>query len=61
MFYVLLLKQDITKMRQIDKNAIKLDANGNNKEYKVKAIWDSAVYLNKLAKDHLLKFYCLIF
>ena len=47
-FHVLLLKQDITKKRRVDKKVMELEFEaGNNKEYKVKAIWDSAVYANK--------------
>ena len=51
-----LLKQDTTGKRQVDKNAIELDAsNDKNGEYKVEAIWDSAVYAKKLESGHLPK------
>lgn len=43
----------------MDKNVTELD-NGNSKEYKVKAIWDSAVYANKLAESYLLGLYYLV-
>lgn len=35
---MLLLEQDTTKKRQIDKNAIKLDDGNKNGEYKVEII-----------------------
>lgn len=48
-FHVLLLKQDITKKRQVDENIIQLKFEiGNNKKYEVKIIWDNAVYAKKL-------------
>lgn len=62
MFYVLLLKLDITKKRQIDENkkVIKSDINNNNKEYKVEAIWNTAIYVNKSAKIYISRFSYLI-
>ena len=38
----------------------KLDAGNKSKKYKVKAIWDSVVYTNKLKSGHLLDFYYLV-
>lgn len=38
---------------------MKLDADNDNREYKVEAIWDSAIYIKK-SKNHLLKLYYLI-
>ena len=39
-----LLEQDITKKGRMDENATELDANNNEGgEYKVEAIWDSAI------------------
>ena len=54
-----LLEQNITKKEQIDKWVTKLKA-GNSKEYKVKAIWDSAVYANKSESGQLLGLYYLV-
>ena len=47
------LKQDTTRKEQINKNAIKLDSSKNNsKKYRIKTIYDNAVYRKKL-KDYL--------
>ena len=35
-------------------------SNDNNKEYKVEAIWDSAVYASKLKSGYLSSFYYLV-
>ena len=59
---MLLLEQDIIRKGRVnDKNAVELDA-GNNKsgEYKVEAIWDSAVYAKEVESDHLLGLYYLV-
>ena len=54
------LEQDITRKERVDKKITKLEFKvGNSKEYKVEAIWDSAVYANK-AKSHLLGLYYLV-
>ena len=58
-FHLLLLKQDITKKKRMDKNVTELDAGDNSKEYKVEIIWDSAVYAKK-SKNHLSKLYYLV-
>ena len=50
---MLLLKQNINRKKRVDKKVIKLEfETGNNKKYKVKAIYDNAVYTNK-AKGYL--------
>ena len=55
-----LLEQMTTRKERIDKKLTKLEFEfGKNKEYKVKAIWNSAVYANK-AKSHLLGLYYLV-
>ena len=46
-FYVLLLKQDTTRKKRVDKQMTKLKAS-DSKEYKIEAIWDSNVYASKL-------------
>ena len=44
-----LLEQDITKKERMDKKVTKLELEaGNSKEYKIEAIWDSAVYAKKV-------------
>ena len=62
-FYILLLEQNITRKRQVDKNATKLvelDAGNNDSgEWKIEAICNSAVYTRESA-DHLPKFYYLV-
>ena len=61
MFHVSLLEQDTTKKGRVSKKVSELDAgNKNSKEYKVEAIWDSAVYANKLKSGHLPGFYYLV-
>ena len=57
-----LLEQDTTRKELVDENnAIKLDVGDNkNKEYKVKAIWNSTVYAKKL-KGYLPGLYYLVF
>ena len=47
-----LLEQDTIKKGQV-KTAIELDK-GNNKEYKVKTIYDSKVYAKKFDNSHYL-------
>ena len=56
-----LLKQDSTRKEQMDKKVTELDFEaGNSKEYKMGAIWDSAVYANQLESGHLSGFYYLV-
>ena len=50
-FFVLLLEQDITRKKRVDKNMTEIKVVNNSKEYKIKAIQFSAVYTNK-AKGH---------
>ena len=60
-FYMSLLKQDTTKKGRVDENAIELDVGNNNSgEYKVEAIWDSAVYAKKSESGHLPGLYYLV-
>ena len=54
-----LLEQDITKKLQVDKKVEKLDADNNSEKYKIKVIWDRAIYAKKL-KSHLLDLYYLV-
>ena len=57
---MLLLVQDITKKERVDKRVTKLDFEaGNSKEYKVEAIWDSAIDAKEL-EDHPPGFYYLV-
>ena len=50
----------MTRKRQVDKKITKLEFEaGNSKEYKIQAIWDSAVYASK-AKNDLLGLYYLV-
>ena len=58
-FYVSLLEQDNTRKGRVKETQLKLDT-GNSKEYKVEAIWDSAVYGRESKSGHLLEFYYLI-
>lgn len=61
-FYMLLLKKDITKKEQIDKNKIKLDASKyNSKKYKFKEISDIIICIKESKLEYLSKFYYLIF
>ena len=60
-FYMSLLEQDITKKEQIDKRVTELELKaGNNKEYKVEAIWNNTVYTSKLESGHLPGLYYLV-
>ena len=59
-FHVSLLGQDTTKKEWEDEKVTELEfESGNNLEYKVKTIWDSAVYANK-AEGHLPGLYYLV-
>ena len=56
-----LLEKDTTKKRQVDGNATELDIDNNDSgKYKMKAIWDSAVYTKESESGHLSGFYYLI-
>ena len=59
-FHVSLLEQDTTKKKQVD-GIPELDSgNMDSKEYKLEAIWDSAVYANELESSYLSGFYYLV-
>ena len=56
-----LLERKTTKKDQVDENATKLDANDNeNSEYKVKAIYKSAIYARE-SMGYLPRLYYLVF
>ena len=60
-FHVSLLKQNNTRKRQADKNIIWLEfESSNNKEYKVEAIQESAVYVREAESGKLLGLYYLV-
>ena len=49
-----LLEQNSTRKDRIDKIVKELDFEASNcKKYRVEAIWDSAIYANKLEIGHL--------
>ena len=57
---MLLLEQDITRKERVEKIS-ELDASHkDSEEYKVEAIWDSAVYANKSESGHLPGLYYLV-
>ena len=53
-----LLEQDTTKKKQVEK-VPESDAGDDSKEYKVEAIWDSAVYTRE-SEVHLPGLYYLV-
>ena len=55
---MLLLEQDTTRKERVEK-VPELDAGDNSEEYKVEAIWDSAVYMREL-EGHLPGLYYLV-
>ena len=58
-----LLEQDTIRKEQIDddeNNAVERDAGDKIREYKVEAIWDSAVYAIELELGHLPGLYYLV-
>ena len=56
-----LLEQDTTRKGRVhEQNAKELDAGDNSGEYKVEAIWDSAVYMKESESGHLLGLYYLV-
>ena len=58
---MLLLEQDTTKKGQVENNVTQLEFKaGDDAEYKVEAIWDSAVYARELEARHLPGLYYLI-
>ena len=57
-FHVSLLEQDTTRKGRVEDNVTQLEFKaGDNTEYKVEAIWDSAVYARELKAKHLPKLY----
>ena len=53
-FHMSLLEQNTTRKERVDKRVKELELEaGDSKEYKVEAIWDSAVYASKLESDQL--------
>ena len=59
---MLLLKQNTTRKKRVDKNIIKLNFNiRNSQKYKVKAILNSILYKKELKINYLPKLYYLIF
>ena len=61
LFYVLLLEQDTTRKERVDERVTKLELQaGNSEEYKVEAIWDSAVYASELESGQLPGLYYLV-
>lgn len=50
LFYILGLRQNISKNEQIDKNVIKFGISCDNKKYKFEIIGDNIVYTIKSAK-----------
>ena len=60
-FYVSLLQQDTTRKERLDKRVMKLEVEASNsEEYKVEAIWDSAVYTSKSELGYPLGLYYLV-
>ena len=58
---MLLLEQDTTRKKRVDENVTELEFDaGNSKEYKVEAIWNSAVYTKESESSHLLGLYYLV-
>ena len=58
-FHVSLLEQETIRKKRV-KKVPELDAGNNSKEYKMEAIWDGAVYANKLESGYLLSLYYLV-
>ena len=56
-----LLEHNNTRKEQVDKQVIELEFEaGNSKAYKVKVIWNSAVYANKSESGQLPGLYYLL-
>ena len=50
---MLLLKQNITKKKQVYENVIKLNIDNKSKEYKMKIIYNSVAYAKELKSGYL--------
>ena len=60
-FHVSLLEQNTTRKKRVSKKVPELDAgNKDSEEYKMEAIWNSAVYANKSESGHLSGLYYLV-
>ena len=60
-FHLSLLEKDTTKKERVhEENVEELDAGDNSREYKVEAIWDSAVYARESESGHLPGLYYLV-
>ena len=56
-----LLKQDTSRKGRIDKKVRQMEFDtGDNEEYEVEAIWDSAVYARESESGHLSGLYYLV-
>ena len=55
-----LLEQDIARKGRVDEDVTELDVGNKNRKYKVKAIWDSAVYARESKSGHLPELYYLV-
>ena len=63
-FHMSLLEQDSTRKERVDRKIaekLKFEAGGNNKEYELEGICNSAVYARELEADYLSGFYYLVF
>ena len=63
-FYILLLKQDTTRKRRVNKNAtelVKLNAGKDSGKYELEAIWNNVVYARQSESSHLPELYYLVF
>ena len=62
-FHIFLLEQNITRKGWVDKKIVEqleFKADGNNEEYEVEGICDSAVYVRESKAGHLLGLYYLV-
>ena len=59
-FHVLMLEQYTIKKGQVNDMQLEFEA-GNNKEYKVDGIWDSAIYAKESTIGQLPRLYYLVF
>ena len=58
-----MLKQDTTKKERVDDDVRQMEfyaGDNDSRDYKVKAIWDSAVYTRESKSGYLLGFYYLV-